>query len=65
MFSLICARINSRVNNREAGDLIRHRAHYDVTVMTFIFDRIDLKKVTFPNSHEVPPMWKNVNLSYI
>ena len=33
MFSLICARINSWVNNREAGDLRRHRAHDDVTVM--------------------------------
>ena len=27
MFSLICASINSWVNNREAGDLRRHRAH--------------------------------------
>ena len=33
MFSLICARINSWVKNREAGDLRRHRAHYDVIVM--------------------------------
>ena len=33
MFSLICARINGRVNTREAGDLRRHRAHYDVIVM--------------------------------
>ena len=33
MFSLICARINGWVNNREAGDLRRHRAHYDVTIM--------------------------------
>ena len=33
MFSLICARINGWVNNREAGDLRLHRAHYDVTVM--------------------------------
>ena len=33
MFSLICARINGWVNNREAGDLRRHRAHHDVTVM--------------------------------
>ena len=34
MFSLICAWTNGRVNNRDAGDLRRHRAHYDVTVMT-------------------------------
>ena len=33
MFSLICARLNGWVNNREAGDLRRHRAHYDVIVM--------------------------------
>ena len=35
MFPLISACINCWVNNREAGDLRRHRAHYDVTVMTF------------------------------
>ena len=33
MFSLICAWINDWVNNREAGDLRRHRGHYDVYVM--------------------------------
>ena len=33
MFSLTCVWINGWVNNREAGDLGRHRAHYDVTVM--------------------------------
>ena len=33
MFSLICAWINGWVNNREAGDLRRHRAYYDVAVM--------------------------------
>ena len=33
VFSLICAWINGWVNNGEAGDLRRHRAHYDVTVM--------------------------------
>ena len=33
MFSLICARINDWVNNREAGDLRRHRGHYDVNVI--------------------------------
>ena len=38
MFTLICARINGWVNNREAGDLRRNRAHYDVIV---------INKVTF------------------
>ena len=33
MFTLICARINDWVNNREAGDLRRHLDHYDVSVM--------------------------------
>ena len=33
MFSLICAWMNDWVNNRDAGDLRRHRAHYDVTVI--------------------------------
>ena len=33
MFSLICVWINGWVNNREAGDLRRHGAHYDVIVM--------------------------------
>ena len=32
MFSLICARTNGWVNYRKAGDLRRHRAHYDVIV---------------------------------
>ena len=36
MFSLICAWINNWVNNREAGDLRRHRAHYDVIVMIYL-----------------------------
>ena len=33
MFSLICVWINGWVNNREAGNLRRYRAHYDVIVM--------------------------------
>ena len=33
MFSLICAQINGWVNNGGAGDLRRHRAHYDVIVI--------------------------------
>ena len=33
MFSLICAWIRGWVNNRGAGDLRCHHAHYDITVM--------------------------------
>ena len=36
MFSLICTWTNDWVNNRDAGDLRRHRGHYDVTIMTYI-----------------------------
>ena len=36
MFYLICVWINGWVSNREAGDLRRYRAHYDVTVMYFV-----------------------------
>ena len=37
MFSLICVWINDWVNNREAGNLRRCRAHYDVIVMHTLF----------------------------
>ena len=33
MFSLVCACRNGWVNNRDDGDLRRHRTHYDVTAM--------------------------------
>ena len=33
MFSLICVWINGWVNNREAGDVRRYCAHYDVTLV--------------------------------
>ena len=39
-FSLICTRINGWVNNGEACDLRRNRAHYDVTEMNMEKDSI-------------------------
>ena len=33
MFSVTCAWINGWLNNREAGELSRNRAHYDVSIM--------------------------------
>ena len=36
LFSLICAWINGWVNNCEAGDLRRHRAHYNATLMQLL-----------------------------
>ena len=38
MYSFICAWMNDWVNNREAGDFRRYRAHYDVTVMRYLGD---------------------------
>ena len=37
MYSLICVRISGGINNSEAGDLRRHRAHYDVSVMIYMW----------------------------
>ena len=36
VFCLICAWINGWAHNRDAGDLRRHSAHYDVTAMILI-----------------------------
>ena len=36
IFSLICAWTNRWANNRDAGDLSRHRAHYYVIVMVMV-----------------------------
>ena len=43
MFSLICARINGWVNNGEAGDLRRHRAHYDIVMSSWSPQRWSLE----------------------
>ena len=53
IFSLICVWIERWVNNHEAGDLERHRAHYDVIVMQinnprdsqFVYQYQDLKTI--------------------
>ena len=61
MFSLICAWIYGWVNNRDAGDLRRHRAHYDIIVMECFrsawagsSDWHDLWSRCFTNSSMVP-----------
>ena len=51
MFPLICVWINGWVNNREAGDLRRTQAHYDVIVMikmylcVYVYMKIDVNAV--------------------
>ena len=62
MFSLICAWTHDCVNNRDAGDLIRHRTHYDVTVM-HPFNRPNclwLVLYIFANIYNL--IWKRRNL---
>ena len=54
IFSLICAWINDWVNNREAGDLRRHRGHYDVIVMTWEEVNCDLNE-----SAVLPLHWRH------
>ena len=47
MFSSICVWINGLVNNREVGDLRRHRAHHDVTVMTMsVYGEYTVSQIT-------------------
>ena len=48
MSTLICAWINAWVNNRGAGDLRRHRAHYDVIAKNIDFD---IKRTQFQVEH--------------
>ena len=44
MFTLICARINGWVNNREAGEWRRHRCHYYVIVICLIYSCFKLRR---------------------
>ena len=53
MFSLICVWINDWVNNREAGDLRRYRAHYDVIVMDYEWHMWWYKHAKHQLSHEI------------
>ena len=40
--------MNDWVNNREAGDLRRHHAHYDVTVMKqLLYSKVYPKDINF------------------
>ena len=53
MFSLICVWMGDWVNNREAGDLRRHRAHNVVTVMILHWNANFLLKFSSPTASEV------------
>ena len=64
MFSLICAWINGGVNNREAGDLRRHQAHYYVIVM-FIRSSMELSRFVVVQSHGPLPFLTCMGLSMV
>ena len=64
MFSFISGWISGWVNNREAGDLECHRAHYDVIVM-FIMDRCS--RLFWDTNYESDKEWdiiKGIPLYY-
>ena len=69
MFTLICARINGWVNNREAGDWRRCRGHYDVTVMPYKIDTLrprkmaDISQTTFSNVFSSIPI--QISLKFV
>ena len=60
--SVICAWINGWVINRDAGDLRRHRAHYDVTVIQRWHFFLDIQ--SYVTSIEVCELLKNHPFCY-
>ena len=56
MFYLICVWINGWVNNREAGYLRRHRAHYDVIVMCHMTSGHNTDFKVYPNIRYTAPL---------
>ena len=64
MFSLICVWIDGWVNNREAGDLSRHRGHYDVNVMILLTYYIVHRQPAYTETNKPIKRWLNL-LKYL
>ena len=62
MFSLICVWIKGWVNNREAGDLRRYHAHFDVIVMC---PRICIRAPTLIDLRNEINFAENIWTSYV
>ena len=63
MFSLICAWIKGWVKKREAGDLRRHRTHYDVIVLMM---QMSWCRIETPGYHSTwPPFLDSKNCAFI
>ena len=66
MYSLIWAWTNGLVNNRNAGELRRHRAHYDVTVMmnsclsNVEGNELDFQKLMLVTNETMAVTWKHI-----
>ena len=60
IFTSICVRINGWVNNRDAGDLRRHRAHYDAIVMNYDINKIWQSSNCFQRF--LPTFWQRYDL---
>ena len=61
---LICVWINDWVNNREAGDLRRYRAHYDVIVVYRFTSQPREVPCHYPSTNEPTPNKKMPFLNY-
>ena len=62
MFHLICAWTNGWVNNRDAGDLRRHCAYYDVIVMILSQTISPQNDMSFHLWAWWRPLWRNTQL---
>ena len=67
IFSLICSWINGWVNNGDAGDLICHRAHFDVTVMSNIkwYYKQHCSSLYSQKSHRTSPSRATCGVSFM
>ena len=64
VFSLVCAWTNGWANSRGAGDLRRHRAHYDVNVMEFCVEPCKCTDGVSMVTHHVFSGFPSVEISY-
>ena len=62
MFSFISAWINGWVNDREAGDLRRNRAHYDVIITN---NKLPFQGLVCDFKHTVAPRFIDIPISHI
>ena len=58
IFSLNCAWTNGSVNNRDAGDLSRHRAYHDVTVIPSLVSTLWVTKLHSPQIQRLASHWQ-------